>query len=195
MSTSSRRVVATGFGGPEQLSVEEVSLPDPGSHEVRVVVRAAGVNPIDAKMYAAGDPASLPVTLGFEASGVVTEVGADAADDAGPLSVGDEVIVFRFRGTYAADLVVPDSALTRKPPGLGWPESSALLLSGATAVHTLEATAVGEDDTVLVHGASGGVGSFAVQLAKALGAEVTGVCSTSRLARKSGRRWSSSAME
>jgi NADPH:quinone reductase len=129
-------------------------------------------------MYAGpGDPSDLPKALGFEAAGVVTAVGADAADDVGELSEGDEVIVFRTSGAYAADLVVPDSALTRKPAGLGWPEAAVLLLAGATAVHTLEATGVGPGDMVLVHGASGGVGLYAVQLARLRGARVVATAS------------------
>ncbi len=103
---------------------------------------------------------------------MVAATGEGAADDRGALSVGDEVIVFRTRGAYAADLVVPDSTLTRKPAGLGWPEAGGLMLAGATAVHTLEATGVQEGDTVLVHGASGGVGLYGVQLARLRGARV-----------------------
>lgn len=170
--------MATAFGGPESLSVEQVELPEPGPHEVRIAVRAAGVNPVDVKMYAGpGDASALPMPLGFEAAGVVTAVGADAADDQGPLAVGDEVIAFRVSGAYAADLVVSDGALTRKPAGLGWAEASGLLLAGATAVHTLTATSVGEGDTVLVNGAAGGVGLYAVQLAALRGARVIGTAS------------------
>ncbi len=165
--------MAAAFGGPESLAVEEVTLPDPGPHEVHVEVRASGVNPADVKAYRGpGDPAKLPVLLGYEAAGVVAAVGEGAADDQGALAVGDEVIVFRTRGAYAADLVVPDSTLTRKPDALDWPQAAGLLLAGATAVHTLEATGVREGDTVLVHGASGGVGLYAVQLARLRGARV-----------------------
>lgn len=170
--------MAAAFGGPESLAFEDVDVPDPEPHQVRVAVRAIGVNPYDVKVYAGpGDPARLPLRLGSEAAGVVTALGPDAADDQGPLSVGDEVIVYRTSGAYATDLVVPDTALTRKPPGLGWPEAGALLLAGATAVHTLTATAVSQGDTVLVHGASGGVGLFAVQLAALRGARVIGTAS------------------
>jgi NADPH:quinone reductase-like Zn-dependent oxidoreductase len=178
MSISSRRVVAAAFGGPESLAVEEVTLPDPGPHEVHVEVRASGVNPADMKSYRGpGDPSKLPLLLGYEAAGVVASVGEGAADNEGVISVGDEVIVFRTRGAYAADLVVADSTLTRKPAGLGWPEAGGLMLAGATAVHTLEATGVGEGDTVLVHGASGGVGLYAVQLARLRGARVIATAS------------------
>jgi NADPH2:quinone reductase len=173
MTTSSRRVVAAAFGGPENLTVEEVELPDPGPRQARVQVRGAGVNPADVKRYAGpGDPAKLPLVLGSEAAGVVTAVGEGASDDAGPLAVGDEVIVFRASGAYATDLVVDDSALTRKPASLDWPPAAGLMLAGATAVHTLEATGVGAGDTVLVHGAAGGVGLTAVQLARLRGARV-----------------------
>jgi NADPH:quinone reductase len=169
--------VATAFGGPESLSFEEVELPDAGPREVRVAVRAVGVNPYDVKVYAGpGDPSRLPLRLGSEAAGVVTAVGEGAADDRGRVSVGDEVIV-RAPGAYASDLVVPDTALTRKPEALGWPEAAALLLAGATAEHTLDATAVTEGDTVLVHGASGGVGLYAVQLAALRGARVIATAS------------------
>jgi NADPH:quinone reductase len=170
---TSRRVVATAFGGPESLAFEDLDLPAPGPREVRLAVRAIGVNPYDVKMYAGpGDPARLPLRLGSEAAGVVTAVGEGAADDRGPLAVGDEVIAFRAPGAYATDLLLADTALTRKPASLAWPEAAVLLLSGATAVHTLTRTAVGEGDTVLVHGASGGVGLYAVQLAALRGARV-----------------------
>jgi NADPH:quinone reductase-like Zn-dependent oxidoreductase len=99
-------------------------------------------------------------------------VGEGAADDVGPLTVGDEVIVFRTSGAYATHLLVDVAALTRKPAGLGWPEAGGLLLAAATAVHTLEATGVTGGDTVLVHGGSGGVGLNAVQLARLRGARV-----------------------
>ena len=165
--------MATAFGGPESLAFEELDLPAPGPREVRLAVRAIGVNPYDVKMYAGpGDPARLPLRLGSEAAGVVTAVGEGAADDRGPLAVGDEVIAFRAPGAYATDLLLADTALTRKPASLAWPEAAVLLLSGATAVHTLTRTAVGEGDTVLVHGASGGVGLYAVQLAALRGARV-----------------------
>jgi NADPH:quinone reductase-like Zn-dependent oxidoreductase len=178
MTTPSRRVVATAFGGPESLSFEEVSLPEPGPHEVQVHLSAIGVNPVDVKMYAGpGDPSSLPIPLGFEGAGVVTAAGPDAADDAGPLAAGDEVIVFRTSGAYATDVVVPDDVLTRKPPGLGRPEAAGLLLTGATAVHALERAGVADGDTVLVHGASGGVGLSAVQLARLRGARVVATAS------------------
>lgn len=167
-----RVVLATAYGGPEVLTVADRPVGAPGPGEARVEVRAAGVNPADWKSYTGAfgtDPAQLPRRLGFEVSGVVTAVGPDVA-----LSVGDEVIGFRVSGGYAAEVVVPASALVPKPASLGWEPAAGLMLAGATAVHTLTATGVGPGDTVLVHGAAGGVGLMAVQLAALRGARVVG---------------------
>jgi NADPH:quinone reductase len=172
-----RVVLATAYGGPEVLTVVDQPVGDPGPGQARVEVRAAGVNPADWKSYTGAfgtDPAQLPRRLGFEVSGVVTAVGPDAVGPAGPLSVGDEVIGFRVSGGYAAELVVPASALVPKPASLGWEQAAGLMLTGVTAVHALTATGVGEGDTVLVHGAAGGVGLMAVQLAALRDARAVG---------------------
>ncbi|MCW2785339.1 MAG: Alcohol dehydrogenase zinc-binding domain protein [Marmoricola sp.] len=176
-------VVATSFGGPESLELVETEVPAPGPGKVAISVLAIGVNPIDLKLYGGqmgNDPGSLPMRLGFEAAGVVTAVGPDANGPEGPVSVGDEVIVFRISGAYAGDVVVPASALVRKPVSLDWPQAAGLMLTGATAVHLLTATDVGEGDTVLIHGASGGVGLMAVQLAGLRGARVIATASEHR---------------
>jgi NADPH:quinone reductase len=167
-----RVVLATAYGGPEVLTVADRPVGNPGPGQARVEVRAAGVNPADWKSYTGAfgtDPAQLPRRLGFEVSGVVTAAGPDAA-----VAVGDEVIGFRVSGGYAAELVVPTSALVPKPAQLGWDQAAGLALAGATAVHALTATGVGPGDTVLVHGAAGGVGLMAVQLAGLRGARVVG---------------------
>jgi NADPH:quinone reductase len=164
-------VVATEFGGPEVLSVIDQPAPAPGAGEVRVAVRAVGVNPVDYKSYSGAfgkDPAQLPRRIGSEAAGVITAVGPDVSD----FEPGDEVIAFRAPGAYAADLLVPLDALTRKPEAVPWTEAAGLLLTGVTAVHTLVAADVGTGDTVLVHGGSGGVGLMVVQLAVARNATV-----------------------
>jgi NADPH:quinone reductase-like Zn-dependent oxidoreductase len=176
----SAAVVATGYGGPEVLSVVDVPTPDPGPGEVRLAVRAAGVNPIDHKAYSGAfgtDPAKLPMRLGAEAAGVVTAVGPDAVGPAGPITVGDEVIAYRASGAYAAELVVPAVAVVPKPAGMEWAAAGGLLLTGATAVHALETVRAGSGDTVLVHGAAGGVGLMAVQLAADRGARVIATAS------------------
>ena len=167
-----RVVLATAYGGPEVLAVVDRPVGDPGPGQARVEVRAAGVNPADWKSYTGAfgtDPAKLPRRLGFEVSGVVTAVGPDVR-----VAVGDEVIGSPVSGGYAAELVVRASALVPKPPSLGWEQAAGLLLTGATAVHALTATGVGAGDTVLVHGAAGGVGLMAVQLAALRGARVIG---------------------
>ncbi len=179
----SRVVVATADGGPEVLAVTEEPTAAPGPGEVRIAVRASGVNPVDYKVYSGAmgaDPGRLPLRIGSEAAGQVTEAGPDAVGPVGPVAVGDEVIAFRVTGAYAAELVVPAQALVPKPPDLGWAEASGLMLAGATAWHALAATRVGAGDTVLVHGAAGGVGLMAIQLATARGATVIGTASPAK---------------
>jgi NADPH2:quinone reductase len=175
--------LATAYGGPEVLSVVDEPTPEPGSGEARIEVRAIGVNPVDCKFYSGAfgsDPARLPLRLGSEAAGIVTAVGLGAVGPAGPVTVGDQVIAFRAPGAYAAELVVPATALVPKPPALDWAQAAGLLLTGVTAWHALAVTDVHEGDTVLVHGASGGVGVMAVQLAAGRGATVIGTASPAR---------------
>jgi NADPH:quinone reductase len=176
-------VVATAFGGPEVLSVTDQQTAAPGPGEARLEVRAAGVNPIDWRTYSGAmgaDPARLPIRLGSEAAGVVTAAGPGAVGPAGPVAPGDEVIAFRVSGGYAAELLVPAQALVPKPPALDWPQAAGLMVTGAAAWHALAATGVGAGDTVLIHGAAGGVGLMAVQLAAARGATVVATASPAR---------------
>lgn len=173
-------VVATAFGGPEVLSVLDEQLGNPGAGQVLVDVRAVGVNPVDHKLYSGmfgADPDQLPMRLGSEAAGVVVTVGAGAEGPAGPVQVGDEVIVYRAPGAYAEQLVVDADVVLPKPAALTFEQASGLMLTGTTAVHMLAATGVGHGDTVLVHGAAGGVGLMVVQIAKARGAHVIGTAS------------------
>lgn len=167
--------MATAYGGPEVLAVVDQPTREPGPGEVRIAVRAVGVNPVDVKSYSGmfgSDPAALPRRIGSEASGVVTAVGAGAVGPAGPVHVGDEVIAFRAPGAYAAELVAPADAVVPKPPAMAWEQAAGLLLTGVTAVHALETVRVGDGDTVLVHGGAGGVGLMTVQLAAARRARV-----------------------
>ena len=108
---------------------------------------------------------------------------------AGPVRVGDEVIAFRAPGAYAAGLVVPADALVPKPATLDWAPASGLMLTGVTAWHALVATDVHQGDTVLMHGAAGGVGIMAVQLAVRRGATVIG---TARPGTSSSASWAPS---
>lgn len=177
-------VVATGYGSPDVLSVIDEPVPAPADGQARIEVRAAGVNPIDVKVYGGAfgtDPARLPMRLGSEVSGIVTEVGPNAIGAAGQqLTVGDEVIGYRVSGGYASELIAAGDALTPKPANLAWPEAAGLMLTGATAWHCLVAADVEPGDTVLMHGAAGGVGIMAVQLAVAKGAKVIATASPRR---------------
>jgi NADPH:quinone reductase-like Zn-dependent oxidoreductase len=178
-----KAVVATGFGGPEVLSVVDQPVAAPGPGEVQVEVRAAATNQADIKMYNGmfgEDPSKLPMRLGFEAAGVVTAVGDGASGPAGAIQAGDEVIVYQINDGYAAAVVAPGSAVLPKPSTLSFEEASGLLLTGVTAVHALTATGVGAGDTLVLHGASGGVGSMVVQLAVRAGARVIGTAGESR---------------
>jgi NADPH2:quinone reductase len=168
-------VIATAFGGPDVLEIANQAPGEPRPGEARIQIRAAGVNPVDYKVYSGvmgADPARLPLRLGTEASGVVTAVGPGAAGPAGPIEIGAEVIAFRAPGAYAEELVVPASELVPKPDTLDWAQASGLMVTGAAAWHLLTVTGVGAGETVLIHGAAGGVGVMAVQLALARGATV-----------------------
>ena len=172
-------VVATAFGGPGVLFVIEFEPGQPGPGQVLIEVRAAGVNPIDYKVYSGNlgrDASKLPMRLGYEAAGVVTQVGDGAHAEGldGPLAAGDEVIVYPVAGAYATELVATATNVVHKPARLNFEQASGLMLTGATAAHALEVTEVGAGDTVLVHGAAGGVGLMVVQLAVGAGATVIG---------------------
>lgn len=178
-----RRVVATAYGGPEVLALVEEPVGPPGPGEVLVGVRAAGTNPFDVKIYSGGlgrDPAKLPMRLGSEAAGVVRAVGAEISGPTGAIRVGDEVVVFRAAGAYADEIVAPASAVLAKPDELSFEEAAGLMLVGTTAVHALAAAGVAAGDTLLVHGAAGGVGSSVVQIAVASGARVVGTAAPER---------------
>ncbi|WP_020495706.1 NADP-dependent oxidoreductase [Sciscionella marina] len=176
-----RIVRPTAYGSPDVLDVIEVPIPSPDAGQTVVRVKAAGVNPIDWKLYSGAfhvvddeheneagiDSASLP-SLGLEAVGVVTAV----ADDVRGVEVGDDVMVYPVTAAYADYVVVPASSLITKPSSLGWAEAGGLMLAGTTAAHALHAAGVQQGDTVLIHNGSGGVGLIAIQLAVASGATV-----------------------
>ena len=178
-------MVATGYGGPKVLSLVEEPVRQPRRGEVTIQVKAAGVNPIDYKIYSGAmgnDPASLPLQVGSELAGVVTATGPKAIGPARALQVGDEVIAYRrdVPGAYATEVTWPAEVVVPKPANLGWEQASGLLLTGATALHTLAATGVRCGDVLLIHGVSGGVGLLAAQLAIIRGAHVIGTASQTR---------------
>jgi NADPH:quinone reductase-like Zn-dependent oxidoreductase len=167
-TSTATAVVATGFGGPEVLALRDVDVPDPGPGEVTLRVRAAGINPVDHKLYSGAlgrDASRLPMRLGSEVAGEVTAVGPDAVGPAGPVGVGDEVIAYRVQGGYAEALTVPAATVVPKPAELSWEQAAGMMLAGATAVHALTVVGATAGQVLLVHGASGGVGLSVVQIA------------------------------
>jgi len=179
-----RGVAIDRFGGPEELAVRD-DLPEPpvGPDTVLVRVHAAGVNPVDYKIcrggMAAAYPHHFPLIPGWDLAGVVERVGPAVT----AFAPGDEVIGYVRRddvqfGTYADLVPAPPRCLAPKPSGLSMVEAAGLPLAGLTGYQALhEALGVSAGERVLVHAAGGGVGSMAVQLAKAAGAVVVGTAS------------------
>ncbi|MFD4266564.1 NADP-dependent oxidoreductase [Rhodococcus sp. NPDC058481] len=175
--TTTESIVANAFGGPEVLTVIAEELPAPAPGQVLVELRAIGVNPIDYKLYSGAlgaNESRLPLHLGSEASGVVLAVGAGAAGPAGPISVGDEVIAYPGEGAYTRRLVLPADYVFPRPKALSWEQAAGLMVAGTTASEAIVVTRIADGETLLIHGAAGGVGSLAVQLAVAKGATVIG---------------------
>jgi len=149
---------------------------------VTIAVRAAGVNPADAKHVAVPRPGKeLPAPIGDEVAGTVLAVGAGATAVDGPLGLGDEVLAFRVEGGYATELTVPADKVLHRPPSVDPAEAANLLLAGTTAAEMLHAVNAGSGDTILLHAASGAVGSIALQLAALRGITVIGTASERRL--------------
>ncbi len=169
------------YGPPQVLVVDDVPEPSPGPGEVRVGIRAAGVNPKDCLVrkgkFRWFTGRRFPMGVGHDFAGVVLEVGPGVSD----LNPGDPVFGMTngWRGgTYAEQIAVARDALERMPPGVGALEAAAIPLAAQTALQALRDIAgVASGRRVCINGASGGVGTFAVQVAKAFGAEVTAVCS------------------
>jgi NADPH:quinone reductase-like Zn-dependent oxidoreductase len=160
------------FGGPEVMVLAELPDPRPGPGQIRIAVRAAGVNPIDWKMRSGTRGGDLPQTTGREVAGVVDELGDRVTDAA----VGDEVFGFAAGGGGAAELALSGD-YAPIPPSLDFARAAGLAVAVETAVRTLDLLGVGEGTTLLVNGAAGAVGSAAVQIAVDRGARVIGTAS------------------
>lgn len=170
-----RAVRIAETGGPEQLTVDDVTVPEPGPDEVRVRVEAAGINFIDTYQRNGAYPVELPATLGVEGAGTVDAVGNEVDE----LDEGDRVAWAMTRGSYAEYAVVPAAGLVVVPAEIELPTAAAVLLQGLTAHYLAHSTyLLGSDDTALVHAAAGGVGQLLVQVAKRRGATVIGTTST-----------------
>jgi NADPH:quinone reductase-like Zn-dependent oxidoreductase len=169
------------YGDADVLTVVDVDYPHIGADDVLVRVRAAGINPGEAKIRS-GDlhelwPATFPSGQGGDFAGVVETVGAEITG----VQQGDEIIGFtNSRASHAEFVAVPTDQLTAKPAGVPWEIAGGLFVAGTTAFATVRAVGASAGDVVVVSAAAGGVGSLAVQLAKRSGATVIGLASDGR---------------
>jgi NADPH2:quinone reductase len=180
MTTIARAVVAPRYGGPEVLEVREVEVSAPGAGEVTIEVRAAGLNPVDFKLFSGargGDPDALPLPVGLEVAGVLTAIGPDTEIASGGGEVGDEVLAFRVSGGFSSALTVPAADVFAKPATLDFPEAANLLLVGGTAADMLRIVPAREGTTVVIHAASGAVGVSLLQQLAPLGVRAIGTAS------------------
>jgi NADPH:quinone reductase len=173
-------------GGPEALTLDDIPAPSPKAGEALVKVDAAGLNYIDVYFRTGMYKAELPLTIGMEAGGVVTAVGANVSE----VKVGDKVAYTGVAGAYAEQAVVPSSKLVVLPAGVSTKQGAAAMLQGMTAHYLATSTyPLKHGDTCLVHAAAGGVGLLLCQIAKLRGARVIGTVSTddkAKLARDAG---------
>jgi NADPH:quinone reductase len=174
----SRAVRFDDYGGVEVLEVRDVARPQPGPDQVLVAVRAAGINPSEGKMREGLVreifPLTFPTGEGSDLAGVVEEVGAGVTG----VAVGDEVIGYTDnRASHAEHVLVEAANLTTKPAEVPWEVAGALFVAGVTGVGTVRAVAPTAGEAVVIAGAGGGVGVFAVQLAVRTGARVIALAS------------------
>jgi len=162
----------TQFGGPEVLELVELPAPEPGPGQIRVAVRAAGVNPIDWKVRSGMMGGDLPKRTGQEVAGVVDQLG----DGVRGVEVGEAVFGAAAGGGGAAELALVEN-YARVPEGLDFAGAAALPVAVETAVRTLDVLGVTGGQTVVINGASGSVGLAAVQFARGRGAHVIGTAS------------------
>jgi NADPH:quinone reductase-like Zn-dependent oxidoreductase len=175
-----KAIVAHKYGGPEKLKLEEVPVPQPKETEVLVRVIASGVNPADPLIlsgkFAKEFGTHLPLTLGYDMAGVVVKAGKQVRT----LKVGDPVYAYLlYGGGWAEYCISNESESVIKPKSLSFTDAAAVPLAGLTAFQALWGFGnLQEGQTALIHGGSGGVGSFAIQIAKARGAKVIATAST-----------------
>jgi NADPH:quinone reductase-like Zn-dependent oxidoreductase len=166
------------YGGIDVLKVVDVPRPVPGTGQVLVQVKAAGINPGEAKIRMGLEdstwPATFPSGQGSDLAGTVAQAGSDVTGS----SAGAEVIGWTDnRASQAEYVVVEEQHLTARPAGVPWEAAGSLFVAGTTAYAAVRAVGLTGGDTVVVAGAAGGVGSIAVQLARQAGATVIGLAS------------------
>ena len=170
-----RAIAEEKFGGP--IALMDLPVPEIGVGELLIRVRAAGVNPFDWKVADGAlegeQKHRFPLILGFDAAGVVERVGAEVTG----LAEGDEVYGYLFKpvvggGAYAEYVTAPATIVAKKPESVGMTEAAALPTPGLTAMDLIDAVDLGDGETAFIVGATGGVGSYAVQLAARRGARV-----------------------
>ena len=181
--TETRAATFSEFGSLNNIKIGSVDLPEVGEGEVLIEVKAAGVNPVDAGIVGGHlkgrVPHNFPIIPGWDLAGVVKERGFSARR----FGEGDEVYAYARRpiiqwGTFAEHIVIPESYLAAKPANLDFEEAGAVPLTVLTAYQSLyDAGNLADGQTVAILGASGGVGSFGIQLAKVKNARVIGVAS------------------
>jgi NADPH:quinone reductase-like Zn-dependent oxidoreductase len=182
-----RAIVQDAYGSVDVLRLVEIAEPDIAANEILVKVRAAGMDrgtwhsmagqPYLMRIMGFGFRRPKNRVAGLDVAGTVAAVGSDVTR----FQVGDEVFGIS-RGSYAEYAAAREDKLAHKPAGLSFEQAAVVPISGGTAIQGLrDAGRIEEGQKVLIIGASGGVGTYAVQLAKAFGAEVTGVCSTAKL--------------
>src|SRR6266567_934633 len=175
-----KAIVMHEYGGPEVLKYEEVPRPEPKDNEVLVRMIAAGVNPVDALIrsgkYAKFFGTTLPLVPGYDIAGIVEKTGTKITK----LKAGDPIYAYvMWGGGYAAYAVATEGEAAAKPKSITFVEAAGVPLAALTAWQALIDTAkLSAGQTVLIHGGSGGVGSFAIQIAKARGAKVIATAST-----------------
>jgi NADPH:quinone reductase-like Zn-dependent oxidoreductase len=172
-----RTVQFSEYGGTDVLHVVDAAELSAGPGQVRVAVRAAGINPIDSKILhgymAEVMPVTLPAGLGSDLAGVVDEVGAGVTE----FAVGDEVLGSSLTPALSESALADPANLVIKPAGVGWEVAGSVAGAGGTAWAVLNQLDIRAGETLLIHAAAGGVGTFAVQLAVARGARVIGTAS------------------
>ena len=180
LNKKARAVKFDKYGGIDVLHIDEVPVPIPQDDQVLVKVKAAGINPGEAAirqgLVAKQWPAHFPSGQGSDFAGVVERVG----DNVENFKVGDEVIGFTDDRASQAEYVTVDAAhLTRRPSHVPWEQAGSLFVVGTTAYAAIHAVDLKKDETLVVSGAAGGVGSIVVQLARNIGARVIGLASES----------------